>query len=269
MQRIYLNDNWYFARNYTEDLLNPEADLSELRKVRIPHSVCELSYSNFDEMSVQQLCGYRRSLIVEDAWRGGHLILTFEGAAHEAAVYVNGKLAMKHYGGYTAFSVDIVPFLADGREQVITVRLDSREKLNQPPFGSVTESLTYGGIYRDVYLDVKDEYYIEDIYTATPDVRTDEKILKAQIKLNAYTEGLRLAAHLDTWTEIPLEGEDLQHWENSGCAFQNVLSDLYSAGSDAMGCGYADSLCTDGGTSERWTVCRHEEGKSRIPGSCF
>ena len=46
MQRIYLNDNWYFARNYTEDLLNPEADLSELRKVRIPHSVCELSYSN-------------------------------------------------------------------------------------------------------------------------------------------------------------------------------------------------------------------------------
>ena len=56
MQRIYLNDNWYFARNYTEDLLNPEADLSELRKVRIPHSVCELSYSNFDEMSVQQLC---------------------------------------------------------------------------------------------------------------------------------------------------------------------------------------------------------------------
>ena len=213
MQRIYINDNWYFTKNYTDDLLNPEADLSELQKVRIPHSVCELSYSNFDEMSVQQLCGYRRSLIVEDAWRGGHLILTFEGAAHEAAVYVNGKLAVKHYGGYTAFSVDIVPFLVDGREQVITVRLDSREKLNQPPFGSVTESLTYGGIYRDVYLDVKDEYYIEDIYTATPDVRTDEKILKAQIKLNAYTEGLRLAAHLDTWTEIPLEGEDLQHWD--------------------------------------------------------
>ena len=213
MQRIYLNDNWYFARNYTEDLLNPETDLSELRKVRIPHSVCELSYSNFDEMSVQQLCGYRRSLIVEDAWRGGHLILTFEGAAHEAAVYVNGKLALKHYGGYTAFSVDILPFLAEGSEQIITVRLDSRESLNQPPFGSVTESLTYGGIYRDVYLDVKDEFYIEDIYTATPDVRTDEKILKAQIKLNAYTEGLRLAAHLDTWTEIPLEGEELQHWD--------------------------------------------------------
>lgn len=58
---------------------------------------------------------------------------------------------------------------------VITVRLDSREKLNQPPFGSVTESLTYGGIYRDVYLDVKDEFYIEDIYTATPEVESMKK----------------------------------------------------------------------------------------------
>ena len=129
MQRIYLNDNWYFARNYTEDLLNPEADLSELRKVRIPHSVCELSYSNFDEMSVQQLCGYRRSLIVEDAWRGGHLILTFEGAAHEAVVYVNGKLAMKHYGGYTAFSVDIVPFDLDGVDPLLMTERE-RQLLN-------------------------------------------------------------------------------------------------------------------------------------------
>ena len=213
MQRIYLNDNWYFTNNYTEALLEPDADLSELEKVRIPHSVCELSYSNFDEMSVQQLCGYRRSITVEDAWRSGHLILNFEGAAHEATVYVNGQQAVKHYGGYTAFSVGILPFLVDGPEQVITVRLDSRESLNQPPFGSVTESLTYGGIYRDVYLDVKDDYYIEDIYTATPDVRAVDKILKAEIKLNAYTEGLRLAAHLDTWTEIPAEDEDIQHWD--------------------------------------------------------
>ena len=51
-QRIYLNDNWYFTKNYTEVLLKPDADLSELEKVRIPHNVCELSYSNFDEMSL-------------------------------------------------------------------------------------------------------------------------------------------------------------------------------------------------------------------------
>ena len=109
MQRIYLNDNWYFTKNYTEDLLNPEADLSELEKVRIPHNVCELPYSNFDEMSLQQLCGYRRSLIVEDAWRSGHLLLTFEGAAHEGLCeWTSGSEALwwiySFLGGHSSVS---------------------------------------------------------------------------------------------------------------------------------------------------------------------
>ncbi len=234
MQRIYLNDNWYFTKNYTEDLLNPEADLSELEKVRIPTMCVNCPYSNLMKCLCSSFCGYRRSLIVEDAWRSGHLLLTFEGAAHEAVVYVNGHQAVKHYG-YTAFSVDILPFLAEGSEQIITVRLDSRESLNQPPFGSVTESLTYGGIYRDVYLDVKNDYYIEDIYTATPDVRTDEKILKAEIKLNAYTEGLILAAHLIHGREIPVEDDNLQHWDlKMRRCISNLLSDLYSAGCNAL-----------------------------------
>ena len=213
MQRIYLNDNWYFTPHYTEALLQSDADWTLFEKVRIPHALCEMPLSHFDEMACQQLCGYSRKIHIEDAWRKGHLILTFEGAAHEATVYINGHQAVRHYGGYTAFSVDILPFLVDGSEQMVTVRLDSRESLNQPPFGSVTDALVYGGIYRDVYLDIKSDYYIEDIYTATPDVRTDDKILKAEIKLNDYAEGLTLSAHLDTWTEIPAEDDSLQHWE--------------------------------------------------------
>ena len=39
MQRIYINDNWYFTKNYTDDLLNPDADLSELRRCGF-HTVC-------------------------------------------------------------------------------------------------------------------------------------------------------------------------------------------------------------------------------------
>ena len=60
MQRIYLNDNWYFARNYTEDLLNPEADLSELRKVRIPHNVCAAAL-RIQAQSDSRRCMARRS----------------------------------------------------------------------------------------------------------------------------------------------------------------------------------------------------------------
>ncbi len=34
----------------------------------------------------------------------------------------------------------------------MTVRLDSREELNIPPFGGVIDYMTYGGLYREVYL---------------------------------------------------------------------------------------------------------------------
>lgn len=216
MQRIYLNDDWYFTGQYTDELPATDMDMGKLQKVRIPHTVCETPYNYFDESCYQMVSGYRRTVHVEDEWRKGHLILTFEGAAHEATVYINGQQAVKHYSGYTAFSVDMMPYLTKNSEQVVTVRLDSRETLNQPPFGYVIDYMTYGGIYRDVYLDVKNEYYIEDIYAATPDALMEEKTLKAEVRVNEWTEGLSIAARLDTWTELKPEDEEaaaLQHWQ--------------------------------------------------------
>ncbi len=217
MQKIYLNDGWYFTKTYSDALLAADADLSGLEKVRIPHTVCETPYNYFSDSMYQMVSGYRRELRIEESWREKHLLLTFEGAAHEATVYVNGQKAVRHFSGYTAFTVDISPFLVQGSIQVITVRLDSRETLDQPPFGHVIDYMTYGGIYRDVYLEVKEEYYVADVYAATPDVYADVKTLKAEVTLNDCTEGLTIAARLDSWTDSPAsleaeEDDDLQHW---------------------------------------------------------
>ncbi len=212
MDRIYLNDGWYFTREYTQDLLAADTDLSGLSQVRIPHTVCETPYNYFDESCYQMVSGYRRVIEIEDEWRSGHLLLTFEGAAHEATVYINGQQAAKHYSGYTAFTVDMQPFLTAGREQVVVVRLDSRETLNQPPFGFVIDYMTYGGIYRDVFLDVKGAYYIEDIYAATSNVLCEEKTLKADVTVSEWTEGLSIDARLDTWKELA-DDDGLQHWQ--------------------------------------------------------
>lgn len=215
MDRIYLNNDWYFTPEYTDALLAADADLSGLEKVRIPHTVCETPFNYFSDSMYQMVSGYRRIIEVEDAWRGGHLLLTFAGAAHEATVYINGQKAARHFSGYTAFTVDMQPFLVPGKDQLVVVRLDSRESLNQPPFGNVVDYMTYGGIYRDVYLEVKNENYIADVYAATPEVYDEVKVLKADVTLNEVAEGLTIAARLDSWTESPLasdEDDDLQHW---------------------------------------------------------
>lgn len=51
-----------------------------------------------------------------------------------------------------------------GDENMIAVRLDSRESLDQPPFGHVIDYLTYGGLYRAISLEVKEPSYIADAF---------------------------------------------------------------------------------------------------------
>ncbi len=164
MSRIYLNEDWRFTKVFTDDLIQPDYLDAELEEVRLPHTVAETPFSYFDEAVYQMVSGYRRKLFVPEKWNGKKLLLTFEGVAHESIVYCNGKAIGEHHCGYTAFTLDISDAVIYGQENIITVRVDSRETLNVPPFGYVIDYMTYGGIYRDVYLEVKEQSYISDVF---------------------------------------------------------------------------------------------------------
>ncbi|MCR5202346.1 MAG: glycoside hydrolase family 2 protein [Lachnospiraceae bacterium] len=164
MERLYLNNDWYFNESFSEDMINSDYDWSKAKKVRIPHTVKELDYHYCNEEDYQMLSGYGRVLYIPKYYEGKTLLLTFEGIAHRAEVYINGTLAIIHNTGYTAFTADISELVNYDEKNYITVKCDSRESLNTPPFGYVIDYLTYGGIYRDVYLDVKEETYIKDVF---------------------------------------------------------------------------------------------------------
>lgn len=154
MSKLFLNDSWEFTKEYGSE---------SYEKVRIPHTVVTTGYNYFDESAYQMVSGYRCVIRPEEQWRGKHVMLTFDGAAHEAIVYANGVEIGKHSCGYTAFSVDLTPFL-DESEIKLEVKLDSRETLNIPPFGLVIDYMTYGGIYRDVYLEIRDKVHTADLF---------------------------------------------------------------------------------------------------------
>ena len=160
--RTYLNDDWFFTNEFSEKLLE-KGFPAELEQVRIPHSVKETPLHYFDEKEYQMISGYKRILKVDSSQMGKRLLLTFEGVAHRAVVYVNGQEAGEHNCGYTAFTVDISDLVNEGDNE-ITVMCDSNENLNVPPFGFVIDYMTYGGIYRDVYLEVKEQSYIKDVF---------------------------------------------------------------------------------------------------------
>ena len=156
--RKYLNNEWKF----TED-----AETDATVSVRIPHTCKEFPYHYFNESKCQMRCKYERPLFILDEWKGKTLLLTFEGAAHNAEVFINDEPVYEHRCGYTAFTIDITNHVEYGKSNRIRVILDTRESLNIPPFGEHSDFLAYGGIYRDVYLDVKEKMHIQDVYVRT------------------------------------------------------------------------------------------------------
>ena len=173
-EKYYLDNDWYFSEKWEAAQSNAEYDEAAMQSVRIPHTVKELPFHYFDEHAYQMVSGYRRHLLAKKEWEGKVVRLTFEGVAHDSEVYVNGKKAGAHHCGYTAFTIDISALLYYGEDNIIAVRVDSNENLNVPPFGFVIDYMTYGGIYRDVYLEINEESYLADVFLK-PQVELEKK----------------------------------------------------------------------------------------------
>ena len=165
--RLYLNDDWLFTEQFEDSLVAPEYPENTLQPVRLPHTCKETPFHYFDESLYQMVSGYRRHLLIPKNWQGKRILLTFEGAAHDSTVFCNGKKVGEHHCGYTAFTVDLTDNVLYGQDNLLCVRLDSRENLNVPPFGYVIDYMTYGGIYRDVWLEVKEKVSLSDIFVHT------------------------------------------------------------------------------------------------------
>lgn len=140
--------------------------------VRLPHTVKELPLHYIDPADYQLVCGYRTQVRCDKFWKNKRLFLQFDGAAHIATVYVGGKEVLTHRCGYTAFRVEITGLVSPGESVWVAVKLDTTENPAIPPFGYVVDYLTYGGLYREVWLDLREEAMIEDVYVATPALTT-------------------------------------------------------------------------------------------------
>ena len=196
--RIYLNRKWDF---------NGE-------NVTIPHTCKETPFHYFDESEYQMVSNYQREIEVPKEWEGKQILLTFEGVAHVCEVFLNGEKIGEHCCGYTAFTVKLEHLLY-GQKNTILVKVDSRETLNVPPFGHVIDYMTYGGIYRDVYLEVKEETYLKDVF-----LHSDGKTLNVEIVRNQNVE--------NQMCKISMSEKSFTNWKEIGKDFLQGVKSTYS-----------------------------------------
>lgn len=161
--RYSLCNHWEFTEQWSDAFCRGEP--VDCRPVRLPHTCRELPLHYADPSDYEMVCGYRRALTVPDAPR---VFLRFDGAAHQAEIYLNGQLAGQHQGGYTGFTIEITDLVRRGAENLLAVRLDTREDPSLPPFGFVIDYLTYGGLYREVWLETSPQSRVSDLFVHTP-----------------------------------------------------------------------------------------------------
>ncbi len=211
-----LCNGWEFSPQWSEDF---KQGLGPAEAVRLPHNVTPLPLHYIDHKSYQMICGYRRKLEIPAEYEGKRLFLQFDGAGHIATVYVNGKKAGHHHTGYTGFRVEITRFVTPGQAALIAVELDTTENPTTPPFGFVIDYLTYGGLYREAWLEVKEQALIQDIFVTTPKADTAHVELQTEFaetcRLSVYDAAGECVAQKEAAFAADLQVENARLWSNT------------------------------------------------------
>ncbi len=184
---LSLNRNWLYTPDFNEEYLQEKYRADGWESVGLPHTNRELPYNGFDEREYQFVSCYMQDMILPHYRDDECAFLDFEGVMAAADVWVNGKYAGGHKGGYTPFSINLKPYADTGMPCRVVVRVDSTERPDIPPFGRVIDYLCYGGIYRPVTLRIVPEVFIENIKAETSGASGREKGLKTDVHISNLT----------------------------------------------------------------------------------
>lgn len=121
-----LNGEWQFAFDFGSsnpgDYEKPGIRLD--RTILVPFCP-ESRLSGIGYTDFMNTVWYKRTVAVTAAQLAGRVLLHFGAVDYETTVYVNGKEAGTHRGGYSSFELDITAHLTAGDNE-ITVRADDR-----------------------------------------------------------------------------------------------------------------------------------------------
>jgi len=186
-----LNGRWDFAfddENAGEAERWYETFPQKARGITVPFT-CETALGGIGDETMHPVVWYRKTIVLRAT--GQRRILHFEGVDYEAKVWVNGRYAGSHAGGYARFSMDITELLAEG-DNTVTVRAEDGMSCARPRGKQRWKKESFGcwyvqttGIWKTVWMEEVPAYYIESI-KITPDL--DQAKVRLEVKLNRVPE---------------------------------------------------------------------------------
>ena len=146
---------------------------------------------------------YRRSFTLPEGFHRGRVLLHIGAADQTADVYVNGKEAGHHEGGYDAFSFDITGLLREGENELEIICTDDLKQQAYPYGKQVLPEKRGGmwytpvsGIWQTVWLESVPETYVKKL-------RIENRGYSATISTEPAVDGTVTVAELGSF---PLAG---------------------------------------------------------------
>jgi len=174
-RELNFSTGWMFIPKDVPGVERLEFDDDAFERVSVPHANILTPHETFDQDMFRFVSWYRKHFQPAESYRGKQVLVEFQGVMTVADVYLNGRLLGHHEGGYSPFTVDLTPALKFDAENVLAVRVDSREQKQVPPEGApkMYGYYLFGGIQRDVLLRIVDPWHIERVCYRTAAIKPD------------------------------------------------------------------------------------------------
>ena len=196
--RESFNQGWKFVKYFNafneavktdkepENLQLPSVDDKSWRSLDLPHDwAIEGPFSDTLENNTgllpwKGIGWYRKHFSINDNDKGKRIYVDFDGAMANAKVWLNGKYVGEWPYGYTSFRLDLTPYIIAGKDNIIAVRLDTKN----------WDSRWYpgAGIYRNVWLIKTSQLHLayNGVFCTTPEIKKERGILSVQAEVENH-----------------------------------------------------------------------------------
>ena len=185
---INLNGEWEFEIDNEKAGFNRELLFNPLNgKIEVPFCP-ESKLSGIAHTDFIYACWYRKRFALNEKQLSQRITLNFGAVDYSAKVYVNGKYAGEHRGGYTPFGFDISAYVQAGENEIVAYVEDDinanapsgKQSPRKKSFGCFYTRTT--GVWQTVYLEFTPKSYIKSV-KYYPD------IMDCSVDIEAVIEG--------------------------------------------------------------------------------
>src|SRR5450759_376837 len=196
--RESFNQGWKFVKYFNasndavttgkepENLQLPTVNDNNWRSLDLPHDwAIEGPFSDTLENNTgllpwKGIGWYRKHFSVNDNDKEKRIYVDFDGAMANAKIWLNGKYVGEWPYGYTSFRLDLTPYIITGKENIIAVRLDTKN----------WDSRWYpgAGLYRNVWLVKTSQLNITNngVFCTTPEIKKERGILSVKAEVENH-----------------------------------------------------------------------------------